>query len=102
VLENHEPPVGAFGMKAITLLVSEQTECTESPWWVIVGPSSLDLRRPADHITGPFFSRESAEEYLAARRYDFGRKAYVYCKTGCWSEEYKAAYHAGKSTGRVG
>ena len=68
-------------------------EATEHPWWVIIDPSRLSRRTVsgiASAITGPFFSRESAELELAAQRYNFGTNAGVYCHTGHDSDEWRA------------
>lgn len=78
----------------ITLEVSDLNEGTDSPWWIIVNPKMM-MSGPhciPDMITGPFFSRESAEQHLSSRRYAFGKNAYVYCCSGYWSGEYKEAY----------
>mgnify|MGYP003452462006 FL=1 len=42
-------------------------------------------------ITGPFFSRKEAESALAGRRYDYSKRAVVYCKSGWNSDSYKRA-----------
>lgn len=78
----------------ITLEVSEKCEATESPYWLILDPGYTWTGRAdmvAEMVTGPFFSRESAEAHLETRRYAFGRNAIVYCHSGCWSQEYKQA-----------
>jgi hypothetical protein len=74
-----------------TLKIAE-CEGTESPWWVIVDPSQnmrKDVHVSAGQITGPFFSREDAQEHFKARRYNFSDKACVYCMSGYWSKKYK-------------
>jgi hypothetical protein len=80
--------------------VSEKNESTESPWWVIIDPQELsdplNFHLVASQISGPFFSRESAQRHLSARRYAFGKGAVVYCMSGYPSDEYKLAYHAAK------
>jgi hypothetical protein len=81
-------------MPTITLEVSEQNEGTDAPFWLILDP--IQMMRPEHHwlahmIDGPYFSRESAEEYLAAHRYNFGKHAAVYCMSGHCSPEYKQA-----------
>lgn len=81
----------------ITLEVSEKDECTDSPWWIIIDPRQI-MRTDkeacyaiASMITGPFFSREDAQNYLDGRRYAFGKNAVVYCHRGYHSEQYKKA-----------
>lgn len=78
----------------ITLTVSEDNECTESPWWVIVDPHQnmgCDPHYAAEMVTGPFFSRKEAQDFLTATRYNFGPRAVVYCKSGYYSHQYKWA-----------
>lgn len=78
--------------------VSEKNESTESPWWVIIDAREVEdptnYHVVASMISGPFFSRESAQRHLNARRYAFGDGAVVYCMSGYPSEEYKSAYRA--------
>lgn len=82
----------------IELEVSEDNEGTESPWWTIINPrQNLETKREqalyniAGMITGPFFSRKSAQEFLDLTRYNFSKNAKVYCHSGYYSEEYKNA-----------
>jgi hypothetical protein len=39
-------------------------------------------------ITGVWFSREAAEQYLQSHRYNFGKGARVYCHSGCYSSDW--------------
>lgn len=78
----------------IELELSERNEATEAPWWVILDPWQMMLpsaEQLADMVTGPFFSRESADRELLLNRHRYGNRAVVYCMTGRWSPEYKAA-----------
>jgi hypothetical protein len=82
----------------IELEVSEECEGTSYPWWMIVTPvQNLDKGRAGASriamgaITGPFFSRESAESYLKATRYNFGKGTVVWCASGHESREYRQA-----------
>jgi 3-mercaptopyruvate sulfurtransferase SseA len=78
----------------ITLEISERNEATSYPWWMIVDPAQNMPARvswTADQVTGPFFSREEAEEVLRTERYRFGKRAAVYCHSGHRTREYKAA-----------
>lgn len=90
-------------MKKITLMVSEKTESTSSPWWMIIdlrqnfGTGIQALHDIAGMITGPFFSREEAEDFLKATRYNFGKNAHVYCHSGHNSKQYHEAYKNAKS-----
>lgn len=83
----------------IVLEVSEDNECTSYPWWVIIDPpmkrgeeeSEQDYHEIAMSVVGPFFSREEAEETLARTRYNYSKRAVVYCKSGCYTTQYQAA-----------
>ena len=85
-------------MAKITLSVDlENNEGTESPWWAIIDPrqnfltDSDGIYNIANMITGPFFSRESAERHLEERRNAFSGYARAFCFSGCYSSEYKKA-----------
>ena len=76
----------------IQIEISEENESTSYPYWLILNPEqnmSADLYVLASQITGPFFSREEAEAELTSRRYAYGKKAKVYCHSGCNSRQYK-------------
>lgn len=81
----------------IEIEVSEDNEATSFPWWCIVDPrqnfntNDDGVHAVAHMITGPFFSRDSAESHLKNRRYAFGKNPHVYCMSGYWSSEYKNA-----------
>ena len=85
-------------MKKITLMVSEKVEATSSPWWSIIDPrqnfrtDNQALHDISSMITGPFFSRKEAEDYLKATRYNFGKNAKVFCHSGHHSKRYHDAY----------
>lgn len=76
-------------------------EATAYPWWAIVDPRHglVSARASVDHvasqITGPFFSRASAEQTLSERRYRFGKHAKVYCFSGHMSPDYRQALVGG-------
>ena len=60
--------------------VSEETEATAEPWWLIIDPRqmlSLSCHTVASMITGPFFSREEAEDFLKRTRYNFSKRAFA-------------------------
>jgi len=78
----------------IEVEVSEKNEGTSFPYWLILDPVrnlDLDVGTLASMITGPFFSRKEAESALAGRRYNYSKRAVVYCKSGCDSESYRKA-----------
>ena len=64
----------------ITLEVSEKNESTSNPWWIIIDPEqNLEknddgIHKIASMITGPFFSRGTAEEFLERTRYNFSKR----------------------------
>lgn len=67
---------------------------TNAPWWAIIMPRQIMSKDPqeiANCIVGVFFSRESAQNHLDSRRYEYGSNAVVYCFSGYWSHEYKEA-----------
>jgi hypothetical protein len=80
----------------VELDVSEKNEGTAEPWWVIVDPKQMMKPDPyavmIGMITGPFFSREEANEVLKARSHHYSDRAVVYCASGCYSSSYKRAY----------
>jgi len=81
----------------IKLTVSGKNECCSAPWWLIINPHQsmrCDVHDIASMITGPFFSREEAQQHLTARRYAFGKHAKVYCHSGSWTHQYKNATKA--------
>lgn len=79
-------------MLKISLEVSEDNECTSTPWWIIIDPRQnmgLDIHVAAQGVAGPFFSREEAEETLKRTQYNYSREAAVYCKSGYYTKQYK-------------
>ena len=66
-------------------------ESTSSPYWIIIDPHQMfafDVNDVASMITGIFFCREDAEEFLQRTRYNFSKHAKVYCHSGCYSTKY--------------
>ena len=83
----------------IKIDLSEKNEGTDCPYWLILDPmqmTSPSFTLLSSMITGPFFSRESAEAHLDGRRYAFGKRAVVFCMSGYWSHEYKNAIRFSK------
>jgi hypothetical protein len=77
----------------------KDNEATESPYWLILDPKqnmNCDIHQLAGQITGPFFSRESAENHLKSRRYNYTKRAHVYCLSGYYSFDYKMALRQAK------
>jgi len=78
----------------ITLEITGDNECTDSPWWAIVDPQKnmrRDLATAAFQITGPYFSRKEAEDFLELTHYNFSSRAKVWCFSGYHSYQYKMA-----------
>lgn len=66
-------------------------ESTRSPYWLIIDPRQMlerDVCAVVNMITGPFFCREDAEEFLRRTRYNFTPYAVVYCLSGNYSDKY--------------
>lgn len=97
-------------------LKNADNESTAAPYWLIIDPSPVKsalqysseeneghiqvadledecvveriLEMIPSCITGPFFSREDADNHLKARRYAFSESTYVYCHSGYYSKKY--------------
>lgn len=85
-------------MKKIVIALSEDNESTDAPYWLILDPKqnmSKDLYVLASQITGPFFSRDSAERHLKNRSHAYSKSAAVFCMSGYFSPEYKHACRSG-------
>ena len=63
-------------------------EATEFPWWAIVDGPKASQGRGA--VTGPFMSRQSAADHLAAKRHRFSPRAVVWCMSGHESADWRA------------
>jgi hypothetical protein len=74
--------------------ISEKNEGTSHPFWIIIDPrqnfktNNQGLHNVAGMITGVWFSRESAQEFLDRTRYNFSDNARVYCHSGCYSQDW--------------
>ena len=71
--------------------ISEKNECTQSPYWLIIDPVQMmkpDIHYVASMITGPFFSREEAQDKLDRARYNYSDRARVYCASGYATGQY--------------
>ena len=72
---------------------SPNVESTAAPWWAILDPGRGRGRRASDiagAITGPFLTREAAEDYLDDNRHNYGPSAAVWCLSGHASPEWCA------------
>lgn len=66
-------------------------EGTRAPYWLIIDPMQMmkpDCHLVAQMVTGPFFSREAAQQHLDARRYAYSHRAVVYCHSAHRSKQY--------------
>lgn len=84
-------------LKELLNIKNIDNEGTDSPWWGIIMPRQImkkDGEAIAHCIKGIYFSRESAQNHLDSRRYEYGKDAIVYCFSGYWSREYKSALRA--------
>jgi len=81
--------------KIILALSAADNEATASPYWLILDPKqnmNCDIYCLAQQITGPFFNREDAENFLKKTRYNFSKRAEVFCMPGCYSDKYHNFY----------
>lgn len=79
----------------IQKLNEQDCESTSYPYWIIVDPQqnmSKDIHCAASQITGVFFSRSSAEEFLEGTRYNFSKHARVYCHSGYYSWDWRVFF----------
>ena len=93
--QTQEPQVAELENVFSLIAAAKDQECTSFPYWLIIDPRQMlrvDPHSVASMITGPFFSRESAQEHLNARRYAFGKNAVVFCHSGYWSKDFQKIY----------
>jgi len=83
----------------IEKLKTTEPEGTSYPFWIIIDPrQNLEtttiqgLHNIASQITGVFFSRKDAEDFLKQTRYNFGEHAKVYCHSGHNSQEWRELF----------
>jgi hypothetical protein len=92
-------------MVKIEIEVSDKNECTAEPWWVIVDPKQMMTPDPhtvmMGMITGPFFSREEAQQALDNHRQNYSSRAVVYCASGCYTYQYRKAYREAETKARL-
>jgi hypothetical protein len=87
------------GILNISTFNSLQCDYTNSPFWIIVEPKQIlkkDAEQIASCVTGIFFSRESAQQYLDAHCYNFADNTIVYGCAGHHNDEYWQAIKNGK------
>ena len=77
----------------IETLESADNESTSCPYWLILDPRqnmSCDVYNLAGQISGPFFSREDANEYMESKKHHYSSKAVVFCHSGHYSRKYRS------------
>ena len=77
----------------IETLKNADNEATKAPYWLILDPKQnmdCDVYGLASQISGIFFCREDAQNYLDAHRYNFSKRAVVFCHSGHYSKKYEA------------
>ena len=85
-------------IEIIEKLKKEDNEGTAYPFWIIIDPrqnfytNNEGLHRIANMITGIFFSRKDAQQYLDSRRYNFSKNAKVYCHSGHESDDWRTLF----------
>ena len=78
---------------------STDHESTSFPFWTIIDPSqnfktgNQGLHNIAGMITGVFFSRKDAEDFLTATSYNFSKNAKVYCHSGHNSDDWRKLFN---------
>jgi len=75
----------------IETLKNADNESASSPYWLILDPKRnmrCNIHELAGQITGPFFCREDAEDFLERTRYNFSSRAKTYCLSGNYSKKY--------------
>lgn len=71
----------------------EHPECTSFPYWIIIDPKQMmepTTDKVGSMLTGPFFSRQEANDQINTRRHAYSNKARVYCLSGYYSGQYKS------------
>ena len=69
-------------------------ESTSYPFWMIIDPSQNfktdedGIYAIANMITGIWFSREAAENYMKIKAHHFSKNAKVFCHSGCYSQDW--------------
>ncbi len=91
--DKYEQPINIAIDAIIDELQGGDNEATRAPYWIIVDPHQMftcDVHYAASMITGIFFSRKDAEEFLQRTRYNFSKHAKVYCHSGHNSAKYES------------
>jgi hypothetical protein len=76
----------------IETLKNTDNEGTAAPYWLIIDPKQMmkpSLCAVASMVTGPFFCRKDAENFLVAKKHNFTDRAKVFCHSGSGSFKYR-------------
>lgn len=68
-------------------------EATAYPYWMIIDPRQMmkpAVGDVASMVTGPFFSRQEANDWLDRCRHRFSDRARVYCASGLCSDGWRS------------
>lgn len=68
-------------------------EATAHPYWMIIDPRQMmkpAVGDVASMVTGPFFSRQEANNWLDRCRHRFSDRARVYCASGLCSDGWRS------------
>ena len=80
----------------ITVDVSNDTERTHAPYWLIIDPKATSIFQ---RVTGLFFSRDEADHFLKMNAFDYSDKAQVWCFSGNRGRTYREAYEKSQKNG---
>ena len=76
----------------IETLRNADNEATRAPYWLILDPRQnmeCNVFALAMQISGPFFCREDAQNYLDRCRHNYSDRAVVFCHSGHYSKKYE-------------
>lgn len=86
----------------IETLTTCDNEFTNAPYWLIIDTNEKTeiggFREVAAMITGPFFCRKDAQDYLDSQRHNFSSGAKVFCKSGHQSAKYLRLWRSVESS----
>jgi len=81
--------------KILEKLNNTDKESTAYPYWIIIDPRQnfrCDIHEIAGMITGIFFSRKDAQNFLDNKSYRFSKNAKVYCHSGHESADWRSLF----------
>ncbi len=85
----------ALNVMMASALDPDKNEATAYPYWIIIDPKVVRLASYQNRshyiacaITGPFFSREAADERLKCAAHHYSKHSIVYCASGHASSDW--------------